>query len=237
MLNYRMGIAFFIGNWSVKTDRTSDETSFFGHALTDRHREILELASRHRSQKQIARALGISPNTVKTHATEIRRRFKVENMREALAIYQEYKRTTDLIPKVLPTSAGIDASDHQDSNSKHEAREHPDNPILNDQMDRSGEQTDTVVQSRKERHRQNVGIENSAIELQDTTANSLSGHLLDFLVNSGSDSAGWIRRLTFPGLLLAIFMASVGIILVTTLAVTCLIGLLHVVQSFSGQTG
>lgn len=55
--------------------------------LTDREREVLTLLAEDLSQQQIAAELGVSINTVKTHARTIYRKLGVANRREAAAVW------------------------------------------------------------------------------------------------------------------------------------------------------
>lgn len=52
--------------------------------LTERQRELLELAARGKTQKEIAKALSISEHTVKNHCRNIYERLGVHSIREAL---------------------------------------------------------------------------------------------------------------------------------------------------------
>jgi DNA-binding CsgD family transcriptional regulator len=62
--------------------------------LTARECEILELLASGRSNKEMARALGISPNTIKTHVARVYEKLEVQN--RVLAI--EKARGLALIP-------------------------------------------------------------------------------------------------------------------------------------------
>ncbi len=54
--------------------------------LSPREREILELAVRGRSYKQMARELDISKSTVRNHVTDALRKLNVATLREAVAL-------------------------------------------------------------------------------------------------------------------------------------------------------
>ncbi len=58
--------------------------------LTPRQLDILILASKGLSNKEIARALGISPETVKSHLSDIYQRFSVGNRLEAIEHARNY---------------------------------------------------------------------------------------------------------------------------------------------------
>jgi LuxR family maltose regulon positive regulatory protein len=53
--------------------------------LTDREREVLALLAQRMSNKEIAQALVISPQTVKRHATNLYQKLQVNGRREAVA--------------------------------------------------------------------------------------------------------------------------------------------------------
>ena len=52
--------------------------------LTSRERQILEQLASGQSNKELARALGISPNTVKTHVARLYEKLEVRNRIEAI---------------------------------------------------------------------------------------------------------------------------------------------------------
>jgi len=53
--------------------------------LTDREREVLALLAQRMSNKEIAQALTISPQTVKRHATNMYQKLQASGRREAVA--------------------------------------------------------------------------------------------------------------------------------------------------------
>ena len=55
--------------------------------LTDKQREVLDLLVLHKTSKQIARELDISPHTVDQRITAARRKFEVETRNELAAAY------------------------------------------------------------------------------------------------------------------------------------------------------
>ena len=67
--------------------------------LTERQREIVQWAARGMSNKQIARQLGISPETVKTHLHHVFEREGVHSRTALLAVHQDQllPKTVDLI--------------------------------------------------------------------------------------------------------------------------------------------
>jgi LuxR family maltose regulon positive regulatory protein len=56
-----------------------------GPGLTARERAILELVAQGQSNKEIGRALGISPETVKTHLEHVYGKLAVERRAQAIA--------------------------------------------------------------------------------------------------------------------------------------------------------
>ena len=65
-----------IGDWSTGCSRVSDP-------LTARERDVLAMISQGRSNKRIARALEISPETVKSHVKRIFLKLAVSSRTEA----------------------------------------------------------------------------------------------------------------------------------------------------------
>jgi len=59
-------------------------------ALSDRQRQIVELLAQGMTTKEICRALGISPNTVKTHVATIFRALGVRNRTQVVAVTQAW---------------------------------------------------------------------------------------------------------------------------------------------------
>jgi DNA-binding NarL/FixJ family response regulator len=62
--------------------------------LTPRELEVLELLSEGKSNRQIALALGIRPDTVTHHVTEVLTKLNVENRAAAAARYVEWRLAT-----------------------------------------------------------------------------------------------------------------------------------------------
>lgn len=63
------------------------DTESLLEGLTDKQREVLDLLVQHKTSKQIARALDISPHTVDQRITAARRKFGVESRNELAATY------------------------------------------------------------------------------------------------------------------------------------------------------
>lgn len=203
-------------------------------ALTDRHREILELASRHKSQKQIARQLGISPNTVKTHATEIRRRFDVESMREAVVLYENHQLNAGITPKERPTFEGIALTPRLDTYSRPEAQGLADSHLLDDPKEGFGERDETALRSEEGLSGPRVG---GQAAIGHAAKGPLEGDLFSLLAYSKPGTERWIERLSFSELVAVVLVSAVALILFSSIGVTCLIGLFQAVQGFSGQPG
>lgn len=73
---------------------TLNESALESLGMTSREHNVLVLMAKGRSNKEIARTLGISPNTVKTHATHIFEKMRVSRRTEAINI----GRSLQLIP-------------------------------------------------------------------------------------------------------------------------------------------
>lgn len=59
--------------------------------LTDKQTEVLDLVLLHKSSKDIARTLGISPYTVDQRITAARRKFRVDSRAELARAYMQYR--------------------------------------------------------------------------------------------------------------------------------------------------
>ncbi|MGH6908396.1 MAG: response regulator transcription factor, partial [Aestuariivirga sp.] len=59
--------------------------------LTDRQRQILKLVAEGKSNKEIARALDISPNTVKTHIANVFQKLEVQRRTQAIQKARELR--------------------------------------------------------------------------------------------------------------------------------------------------
>jgi DNA-binding CsgD family transcriptional regulator len=57
--------------------------------ITDREREVLQLLAAGRSNKEIARRLGLSPNTVKTHVARLFGKLQAARRTEAVGLARE----------------------------------------------------------------------------------------------------------------------------------------------------
>ena len=71
-----------------------NEAAIRSLGLTERECEILELLASGRSNKELARDLGISPNTVKTHIARVYEKLEVQKRVQAI----EKARWLSLIP-------------------------------------------------------------------------------------------------------------------------------------------
>ncbi len=98
-----LAVAFVgLGIWAGRrlTARTAPTAFERNHAairslgLTARECEILELLASGQSNKEMARALGISPNTVKTHLARLYEKLEVQKRVQAI----EKARWLSLIP-------------------------------------------------------------------------------------------------------------------------------------------
>ncbi len=63
--------------------------------LTDKQRKVLDLLVLHKTSKQIARDLGISPHTVDQRIVAARRKFNVETRNELAAAYMAARAQSD----------------------------------------------------------------------------------------------------------------------------------------------
>jgi NarL family two-component system response regulator LiaR len=70
-----LALGVWIGGWALRPGTASafapNETAAEQLGLTRREREVLGLLAAGRSNKEIARQLGLSPNTVKTHIARL----------------------------------------------------------------------------------------------------------------------------------------------------------------------
>jgi DNA-binding CsgD family transcriptional regulator len=63
---------------------TPNERARSSLGITEREREVLQLLAEGRSNKEIARRLGLSPNTVKTHLARLFEKLRVARRTEAI---------------------------------------------------------------------------------------------------------------------------------------------------------
>lgn len=66
--------------------------------LTPRQREVLRLVGEGKSNKEIARSIGRSDQTVKVHVSEILRRLKVKNRAEAAFLASKLPSSARSVP-------------------------------------------------------------------------------------------------------------------------------------------
>lgn len=68
---------------------TPNERAQASLGITEREREVLQLLAAGRSNKEIARHLGVSPNTVKTHVARLFGKLRVARRTEAVGLARE----------------------------------------------------------------------------------------------------------------------------------------------------
>ena len=68
---------------------TPNERAQSSLGITEREREVLKLLAEGRSNKEIARRLELSPNTVKTHVAHLFEKLRVGRRMEAIALARE----------------------------------------------------------------------------------------------------------------------------------------------------
>jgi DNA-binding CsgD family transcriptional regulator len=73
------------GGWAYDTGREPGQTFAGAALLSPRERTILELIARGQSNKEIARELGITPETVKSHVKNIFTKLEVDKRAKAVA--------------------------------------------------------------------------------------------------------------------------------------------------------
>ena len=71
-----------------------DDAAIRSLGISDREREVLDLLASGAANKVIARRLGISPNTVKTHVARLFEKLEAANRTEAI----HKARTLDILP-------------------------------------------------------------------------------------------------------------------------------------------
>ena len=82
-------------------------------ALTPRQREILRLIAQGHQAKEVARLLGISERTVKTHTDAARRRLGVATSREAARLLMAWEAEREAAPENPPPAEGKDLTPRQ----------------------------------------------------------------------------------------------------------------------------
>lgn len=92
------GLGIWLGTRLVPRPRTvpfvRNDKALAALGITARECEVLELLARGRSNKLIARALDISPNTVKTHVARLFEKLEAANRTEAI----DKARGLELLP-------------------------------------------------------------------------------------------------------------------------------------------
>jgi DNA-binding NarL/FixJ family response regulator len=68
---------------------TPNERAQTSLGITEREREVLKLLAEGRSNKEIARRLELSPNTVKTHVAHLLEKLRVGRRMEAIVLARE----------------------------------------------------------------------------------------------------------------------------------------------------
>lgn len=71
------------------------ESADVGYRITDRQKDVLSQMAKGLSNKEIARALDMSPSTVKVHVAAILREFDVKNRTQAVTLGREYGLIAD----------------------------------------------------------------------------------------------------------------------------------------------
>jgi DNA-binding CsgD family transcriptional regulator len=66
-----------------------NERAQFSLGITEREREVLRLLADGRSNKEIARRLGLSPNTVKTHVARLFEKLRVARRTQAILLARD----------------------------------------------------------------------------------------------------------------------------------------------------
>ena len=76
-------------------------------ALTAKQRDVLELLIRHKTSKEIARVLGISPYTVDQRIAAARKKFGVDTRKE---LAEAYQRLADVSQELIYQSSHVENS-------------------------------------------------------------------------------------------------------------------------------
>jgi DNA-binding CsgD family transcriptional regulator len=75
--------------WARTHPGTVYERAQTSLGITEREREVLKLLAEGRSNKEIARRLELSPNTVKTHVAHLFEKLRVVRRMEAIVLARE----------------------------------------------------------------------------------------------------------------------------------------------------
>lgn len=78
------------GSKRIPDQSVAPETVDYGYRITDRQKDVLSQMGKGLSNKEIARALDMSPSTVKVHVAAILREFDVKNRTQAVTLAREY---------------------------------------------------------------------------------------------------------------------------------------------------
>jgi DNA-binding CsgD family transcriptional regulator len=92
-----VGLGIWVGNRLTATPRIAysrNEAAIASLGISTRECEVLEMLASGAANKVIARRLGISPNTVKTHVARLFEKLEAANRTEAI----HKARTLDILP-------------------------------------------------------------------------------------------------------------------------------------------
>ena len=77
-----------LGNSPHKAPFEQNHKALYTLKITNREQAVLTLLAKGKSNKEIARSLGISPNTVKTHMARLFRKLQVQSRLQAVNLAQ-----------------------------------------------------------------------------------------------------------------------------------------------------
>jgi NarL family two-component system response regulator LiaR len=90
-----LGLGIWIGAWAlrpkVQAGFEPNDTAAEQLGITRREREVLGLLAAGRSNKEIARGLGLSPNTVKTHVANLYGKLRAARRTDAILKARELR--------------------------------------------------------------------------------------------------------------------------------------------------
>ncbi|ESQ79249.1 response regulator transcription factor [Asticcacaulis sp. YBE204] len=190
-------------------------------SLSNRQREILRALAAYRQPKEIANDLGIGEFTVRKHLEAARRRLEVSSSLEAVRIFAEYENRQTPIQNEPYQISSLDSELALAAGSGHEA--------LNGGSKHS-EPVDAYGPDRQ------IG-DTSANDLSSQNSVSSAKNLRGLIVASILALRTWIRLVDLSRLFYLIFATASGIIVLTVVAVTSLLGLFLLIQRITGQTG
>lgn len=89
-----LGLGIWVGRRLFRSEPpdgefTPNERAQSSLGITGREREVLQLLADGRSNKEIAKRLGLSPNTVKTHVARLFEKLRVARRTEAIQLARE----------------------------------------------------------------------------------------------------------------------------------------------------